>query len=480
MNGFFRVVGNGVWACAFGLSIWLAFELHESKFDIALGVALLSLVLSAIGLLLARVAGKQGDRLGMRIGIVIWMTGAVSFGLTELGFWYGSYKDRHAEYVQVKTTKERQAGLKDMAWDALKTGEVRATSAELTARMKAARQSELWASSGGCGNATTPKSRAFCQGYFEFEATLAKASKLETIEATFLAEKPDATRKTAHSIFTTADFLAENTGMSERTASVVVILVIALVLMLSRDLLPIVANPIGGRREALTAPKDEPVSLVGVGRFPATPEPRAPLPHPAEPWASEAEVQKLRDLVADMKAHGIAPPSPLRGEEPSPIGGGSGSRAPEPATEVATEEAPATEEMAPDPKIVRPAQWHEDSTPPVAPRTNGRRGKKDPTKHLTRKDQIVIQWLADSCSITGDEADVATGGACHTSYRQYCDGRRVPQKDRVAQARMSAILSGQLGTRVNGRGKRNGKEAEFPGLLINPIVAQTQRARKYG
>jgi hypothetical protein len=231
--------------------------------------------------------------------------------------------------------------------------------------------------------------------------------------------------------------------------------------------------------EALTAPKDEPVSLVGAGRFPATPEPRAPLPHPAEPWASEAEVQKLHDLVADMKAHGIAPPPPLRGEEPSPIGGGSGSRAPEPATEVATEEAPVTEEMAPDPKIVRPAQWHEDNAPPAAPRTNGRRGKKDPTKHLTRKDQIVIQWLADSCSITGDEADVATGGACHTSYRQYCDGRRVPQKDRVAQARMSAILSGQLGTRVNGRGKRNGKEAEFPGLLINPIVVQTQRARRY-
>jgi hypothetical protein len=245
--------------------------------------------------------------------------------------------------------------------------------------------------------------------------------------------------------------------------------------------------------EAATAAKPAEDAIVQVWHVPAPPAPAKSDPATPEvrttehsekfaetntPWASEAELQKLRDLVADMKAHGIAPP--VRGEEPSPIGGGSGSRAPEPTTEVATEEAPATEEMAPDPKIVRPAQWHEDNAPPAAPRTNGRRGKKDPTKHLTRKDQIVIQWLADSCSITGDEADVATGGACHTSYRQYCDGRRVPQKDRVAQARMSAILSGQLGTRVNGRGKRNGKEAEFPGLLINPIVAQTQRARRYG
>jgi hypothetical protein len=345
---------------------------------------------------------------------------------------------------------------------------------QLAAEIEALKQDTRWTTSEQCSKATAPASRAFCQDYYRVVAEHAAAKEASNLEQTVFHTTVEAT-DLPRNLAKGAIWVSDVTGMSVQTATN--ILVALMVLFIQAGLagsLRIGWQPVKPA-EALTAPKDDPVSLVGAGRFPATPEPRAPLPHPAEPWASEAEVQKLRDLVADMKAHGIAPP--LRGEEPSPIGGGSGSRAPEPAIEVATEEAPATEEMAPDPKIVRPAQWHEDSTPPVAPRTNGRRGKKDPTKHLTRKDQIVIQWLADSCSITGDEADVATGGACHTSYRQYCDGRRVPQKDRVAQARMSAILSGQLGTRVNGRGKRNGKEAEFPGLLINPIVAQ--RARRY-
>lgn len=137
-----------------------------------------------------------------------------------------------------------------------------------------------------------------------------------------------------------------------------------------------------------------------------------------------------------------------------------------PGTPIAKPEDPK-EVAEEDPKVVRPAVWHEENSPPVAPRTNGKRQRN----HLNRKDQTVIQWLSDCCSITDSDAHLATGQQCFASYKSYCDSRRIAEKDRVPQNRMSTVLSGQLGTRSGGRGKRNGKGAVFPGLMISQSAA---------
>ena len=157
MSAVFRTVAYAAWALAFGLSVWLAVEFHEYKFGISLGVAILALILSAFGLVMARFCGK--DRVAMAIGIVLWAAGAISFAITELGYWSSSYKDRHAQYMQVKEAKARQEGMKDLAWEALRTGEARATTAELEARIKAARQQ-----SRSNGNAPIRQWHFLCEG----------------------------------------------------------------------------------------------------------------------------------------------------------------------------------------------------------------------------------------------------------------------------------------------------------------------------
>ncbi len=257
MREAFRAIAYAAWLLAFGLSIWLAIELHEYKFGIALGVAILALILSAFGLVMARHCAQQKDRLAMTIGVVLWAAGALTFSITEFGFWYSSYKERYAEYVQVTKSKVREEGLKDSAWEAIRTGEARASSAELEAKMKAARQNDAWLSSKGCVNATQPKSRAFCQGYFELEAKLASAGKLEALEARVIGEKVETKESVVHNVFAAADLLADNSDLSGRQAATVVVVIIAMMLMLSRDLLLILANPFGRREDRATAAKDE-------------------------------------------------------------------------------------------------------------------------------------------------------------------------------------------------------------------------------
>jgi electron transfer flavoprotein alpha subunit len=251
----FRAVAYAGWALAFGLSVLLAVQLHQYKFSIALGVAVLALILSAFGLVMARHCARDKDRLAMTIGIVLWAAGATTFAITEFGFWYSSYKDNYAEYVQITKAKARQEGLRDAAWEALRTGETRANSAELEAKIRAARQNEAWTLSEKCTTATQAKSRTFCQGYFELEAKLASAGKLEALETRLIGEQVATKETVVHNVFAAADLLAENFNLTNRQAATIVVIIIAVMLMLARDLLLIVANSFGGAVAARTAAK---------------------------------------------------------------------------------------------------------------------------------------------------------------------------------------------------------------------------------
>jgi hypothetical protein len=309
MKSFLRVIGNMTWALAFALSVGLAIAHHGYKLgdipDIALGVSILSLILSALGLLLARHCLRDGDRTAAMIGIVVWMAGALSFSVTEFGFWHANYRERHANYVQIKAAQERQEGLKTMAWETLQTGETRATSAEMKARIAAVQQSDIWTTTKSCANATLPASRKFCGEYFDLVAKLAKIEKLEGIEAGFLAEKPDEQQKLANKVFAAADLIAETGLMNERQAAVLVILIVALVLMLSRDLLPIATNPLRGRKEALQPAQvvEAPIDTVAFSI------PADGFPTPSE-YAPREELDKLKALLAQMHAEKIGPNSP--------------------------------------------------------------------------------------------------------------------------------------------------------------------------
>ena len=247
MSIIFRAVAYAAWALAFGLSIWLAVEFHEYQFGIAPGVAILALVLSAFGLVLARHAARQKDWPAAAIGVTLWSVSAMAFATCELGFWSYNYNFRYAEYAHAKSEKARQEGMTDLAWDAIRTGNVRATAAEIEARISALKQNFLWTSSASCSAATASKSRVFCKEYFDLVAQQEAARKLESMETRLLVTPADQTQTLVHNVFAAADLIAGNTNLTEKQAATIVILIIAAVLMLSRDLLLILANPFGGR-----------------------------------------------------------------------------------------------------------------------------------------------------------------------------------------------------------------------------------------
>lgn len=380
----FRAVAYAAWALAFGLSVLLAVQLHQHKFSIALGIAVLALILSAFGLVMARYCWRDKDRTAATIGVVLWAAGATTFAITEFGFWYSSYKDNYAEDVQITKAKTRQEGLKDAAWETLRTGETRAGSAELEARLRGARQHEAWLTSDKCTRAQ-PKSRAFCQGYFELEAQLASAGKLEALETRLVGEQ-DATKQTVvHNVFAAADLLAENFDLSNRQAATIVVATIALMLMLSRDLLLVLASPFGGAvaaRRALEAPEAIPAPPA------ISPRPRAPL-----------EPRNVLAIIAGTPGSGGGGNVP---DEPPPAAADS-----KPVADHAREVA----EMMPSPPA-KPVLVTEDWQPAVKPRTKAER--------LEAVDVITRRWLdsgaATRCAISAGSYGIHV----YNSYSEWC------------------------------------------------------------
>lgn len=385
----FRTVAYIAWALAFGLSVWLAVEFHDYTFGISLGVAVLALILSAFGLMLARYCAQEKDRLAMTIGIVLWAAGALSFAITELGYWSSSYKDRHAEYVGTKSVKSRQEGLKDLAWQAVRTGEARATVAELEARQKAAKQNAFWASSAECTKATAANSRAFCQSYFELEAKIASTRNIEVMEKRFENEKPNAKGSIVHNVFAGAELLSENTTLSEKEAATVVVLIIAMVLMLGRDLLLIVANPYGGATGAS-----------GVAKFsPAT-----------EASASPAQTPYARAPRADYKPWVELPDL-------------SAKPAPEDPTPPPADSAPPVEPK-PEPKpIIGPVLVDENWQAPAKPK-----GKPSKLAKFADIDAPTKAWLDTGRAIPVALGLGSSGPDIWDAYNDYCLAQMPPIK----------------------------------------------------
>lgn len=474
MSAVFRTVAYAAWVLAFGLSVWLAIEFHEYKFGISLGVTVLALILSALGLVLARWNAQQKDGLGTSIGIVLWAAGAVSFGITEMGYWASSYKDRHAEYVHVKTAKARQEGLTDIAWEAVKTGEVRATAAEVTARIRAAQQSDLWASSNGCTNATAPRSRAFCQGYFELEAKLAAASKLETMEARFLSEKTEAKETMIHNVFAAADLIAENSKLDEKEAATLVVLIIALVLMLSRDLLLIVANPFGGAAGARTAALAPEATVTPSASLPAIPRPRKDALATIAGVDVRKDIGQTYGIAAEVSDKADVRPAEHSEKFVSPNIDPDGPGTPANLPKI-SDSSPADGDTE-DPKVVRPEQWKQD-TQSYHANLDWRLEKAK--KHKKPDDATALHWMYETTRVLDDDERILKrwmpSRDLHPGYKKWCT--RLGKKP-LSQRRFSTVLAGELDLpKLRGAdGKRKSAVMLFPLELIPATQKRTRAA----
>ena len=394
-----RIVGNLVFLSAFVLSGWLAWQFHGADNVVALGVAGLALVLSAFGLVFARHSWSQKAAPEFILGLGLWIVGAGAFTITELGYWFSTYNERHAEYQQIKKAKTRTEGLRDQAWTALTTGQVPMTSAQIKADLEGKRLDPIYSRSKSCTDATLSDSRALCAEIFALKSQLAAATKREALEIQVASSIGPVKEETyIHDVFAQAEMLASLLGIDEKQAATVVILSTWLLLMLARDTGLLVANPMGRRKAAEKAQEPGKASPVSVAVYP----PRRPAGMP--------------DVIEKIQAKpAIEAPLPPEPETP-PDGDG---------TPVET-----------SPEVSVPAPTTVVNFPKPLSKREKAKQKKQRVEQENRR--LVESFVVDRLDTDHALAQIeltAKGGHCgggtsgddiYQEFRRYCKSRGVP------------------------------------------------------
>lgn len=451
------------WALAFGLSVALAWEFHGGQNKIAIGLALLALILSACSLLFARDAWRKKAWPEFVFGIILWMAGAGFFTITELGYWDSSSAEHHAKYQQLKKAKARHEGLADQKWDALTTGNIPMSPAQIQAKINAAHMNERWTTTKGCTVVTAAPSRDFCKGVFNLEGELAQAQQRLELEKEFAAVGAEQETKLVHNLLAGAEVLNRRLKLEdERLAGDIIVFAAWILLLLARDLGALVADPLGRRQEASGQAKDEVAPLTGTKFSPPVYAPRTPLPHPAGKIAGvKADVrhaeqsEKFAETNSSEKPNSspeVFPdarknPLPAGDSNPHPMGegpgdGGTPAPAPDPVQEVAT------------PVSANVVQFFKDKDTPKAEWKIAKPARKKP------KDNSVSRWMREHTQ----SSDAGTGTKdCYAHYHMFCEERKI---NPLPKRQFSAVLAGILDMPKSKEGKRHKQGRIFPLVVI--------------
>lgn len=312
MKIFVRIFGFLLWVTAIGLTIALVQEFTSDDQNIVVtGISFLAIAISAIGLAFARYAWTKRAYPEIALGIAMWTAGFVSLAFLEVSYWASSYNDRYEAYSLEKKTKERQNARGDKAWDALMSGNLPASVAQLEAQIKSKQLDPAIVGSDGCQDPRSPRARKACQEVHDLEATLAQAKEREKLESESLASAvPSAKHHLANNVFAFAEIVAKLTHGDVKTWSYVIMFWNWILLALIRDAGLLVMNPLGRSQ----AKKEEPPVILPsekVGQPASSTRPRKQY----EPWINlfpdhqppaiktpaEALSEAWRAVGADMK-----------------------------------------------------------------------------------------------------------------------------------------------------------------------------------
>jgi hypothetical protein len=384
--------------------------------------------------------------------------GSVSTNRTDMA---GIREAKATNYDAVKQQLDRAQ--KELSW--LDQG-YRA-SAAVEADLAGLRQSNLWARTAGCNNATVEESRTFCQRYTAFQAELGTSRRAEDLDAKVtalgrqLAGMGGAVIADPH-----AAMLNRLTGYEQPTIVLAwLLLVVTLVEGVSTFGpigLAVAHKAIHGRQEASGAGFQRPLSLDASKFDPAysglSVAPRTPL----EETRRKMAALKAQEVLSDTPKTDVRKDIPQTGEiaeklsdTPTDDGPGTPAPAPEPVE-------PTIEDVTERVSKVTYLFGKED-TPPEA-----KRGKKKNHKPEAK----ASAWVEDACTMVEGHSEKSK--ECWKSYLSYCDSTGKKPLHRNAFSRQLNVLLGQQ--TGSGRKRDNGGSV-FNGIMINPIVAQQKRVR---
>lgn len=466
-NVLVRLISFTIFVPAVYLTFYLVQEFTTGQSPVIVGLAMISLLVSAISLLAARYAFRRGDPITGWSAITMYVLGAVVMVFLELGYWNASILSSHTTLQRADAARDGMEILAERDRQAIRAGSLAESSGEIQAKMDA----QLAQPIGNqplamlTSNCTDKQSKVYrlCGEYLELKAAHARAEAREKAEGRIWSAGTRVEQSgIKKDIFSGATAASSLLGGKPEIWAGIFSVVMMLLLMATRDLSALGAFGPGvtvRAKVAESAPAAEPIAAApearqeaaGPAERPAAPTvPAKPAEEPQEAPRSSRLGDRLDDIRDRLQA-AAAPAVPASKPTLPPSGGGT--RAPAPA----------------EPKIVpiRPAaelpsfasDMFEESAPPTKRAARGSR-KLPPGR--------AIFWLSECTERTNDLSVTCSEDAAWAHYLAWCEeGEMKP----IGRSKFLRTIEARIGVAPNGRG--------FIGLVLLDIGADKENLRAF-
>jgi hypothetical protein len=454
-----RAISFFIFAPAVYLTFHLVSEFTEGQSTVITGLAMISLLVSAIALLVARYSFRRGDQVTGWSSLVMYVLAAVVMVFLELGFWNSSILTSHTSLQRADAARDGMDMLAERERQAIRAGALAESSAEIVAKMDA----QLAQPIGNqplamlTSNCTDKQSKVYrlCGEYLDLKAAHAKAEAREKAEGRIWNAGTRVEQSgLKKDIFSGATAAAGLLGGKPEVWAGIFSVVMMLLLMATRDLSALGA--FGPAVRSADKPQEAPqaaeapmaLEIASASPAPILAQPASlPEPFPAKPARMGPALDDIRERLAEPAAPASGPIIP-----PTPPTDG-GTRAPDPVRETVV---PIRRSVAELPSFA--SDMFEESEPPTK---RSRVSRKLPPGR-------AIFWLSDCTERTNDLSVTCTEEAAWSHYLAWCEAEEFKP---IGRGKFLRTIEARIGMAPNGRG--------FIGLVLCSLGVGEEKMRAF-
>lgn len=467
-----RAISLMIFAPAVYLTYFLIEEFTAGQSTVIAGLAMISLLVSAIALLVARYSFRRGDPITGWSSLVMYGLAAVVMIFLELGFWNSSILTSHSSLQRADAARDGADMLAERERAAIRAGSLAESSAEIQAKMDA----QLAQPIGNqplamlTSNCSDKQSKVYrlCGDYLELKAAHARAEAREKAETRIWNAGTRVEQSgLKKDIFSGATAAANLLGGKPEIWAGVFSVMMMLLLMATRDLSALGAFGPGMAKREKPAAQGQTIDVEAVGTalkeaaekgVSGTPEERSGRFSPAKPAAEPQEAPRsprlgavLDDIRDRLNAPDEAPVAARGPILPPPTDGGARVTAAEPNV-VPIRSAAELPSFASD--------VFEESAPPTKVRAQKPKNTKLPGR--------PAMWLDECTERTSDLRVTASEDECWKHYMAWCEMEELKPANRSKFLRTIDVY---IGSAPNGRG--------YIGLVLLDLTPAEETVRAF-
>jgi len=467
-NVLVRLISFTIFVPAVYLTFYLVSEFTVGQSPVIVGLAMISLLVSAISLLAARYAFRRGDPIIGWSAIAMYALGAVVMVFLELGYWNASILSSHATLQREGAARDGMEILAERDRQAIRAGTLAESSGEIQAKMDAQLAQPIGSQPLAMitSNCTDRQAKAYrlCGEYLELKAAHARAEAREKAEGRIWSAgtrvEQSGIKKDIFSGATAASSLLG--GPAEIWAGVFSVMMM-LLLMATRDLSALGAfGPSPAKRaekvaESVVAPVAEAERVAESLKQMAYAGSTLPREEAAKPAQDREPSPKMGAMLDDIRDRLSPASEPAAASERSsgpvipPSNGGTRAPAPKP-----------------EPKVVplRPSadlpsfasDMFEESEPPTK---RARASRKLPPGR-------ALFWLSDCTERSNDLSVTCSEDAAWAHYLAWCKAEELKP---IGRGKFLRTIEMRVGMAPTGHG--------FIGLVLLDIGEGEEKMRAF-